>query len=455
MKVEVEQLSTVEKRLSVVLPVEIVNSALDTQYRRLSKQVRVKGFRPGKVPPGLVKKMFRQEAQSGALQSLIQENMPGALEQAEIEPLNFPDVDREELVEGQPFKFSMLCQVKPVIELQGLDALSVNREAAEVTDDQINAEIEKLRLQNAELEPVEDRGADTGDIVTFDFVGTLDGEDEPFEGGSGSDHPLELGSGQFIEGFEDQLIGVKEDDEKVVDVTFSEEYGAEHLAGKSAHFACKVKGVRRKVLAEVDDDFAVDLDYDDLSAMRAAIFDDLFGAAAKEKDADVREQLIKGLIEANPIEIPVALIEMAKKQLKNQLGMHLAMNGMPKDQIDQALAAETESLAERAKEMAHRDLLLDAAATQGDLLVSEEELDERIGEIAADMNQPKAKVRASLQQNDRINNVRGEMLQEKTLRWLEEKALGQGEGSTTDSTEGNATTDEASADEDDDAKEES
>jgi len=404
----------------------------------------VKGFRPGKVPPGLVKKMFRQQAQASAIQSLVQDNLEGALTEADIEPLNMPEMDRDELVEGESFKFTLLCQVKPDIELKGLDALTVNRELVEVGDTEINAEIEGLREQNAELEPVEDRGSETGDIVTFDFVGTLAGEEEPFDGGSGTEHPLELGSGQFIEGFEDQLIGVKEGDERVVDVTFPEDYQAEHLAAKLAHFACTVKSVRCKALADVDDEFAVDLGHDDLSALRASVYDRLFEAATKEKDGDVREQLLKGLMEANEIEIPAALIEMAQKQLQNQMGMHLAMNGMPRDQIAQAMESETEGVLERAKEMAHRDLLLDAAAVEGDISVSDDELEERIGEIAVDMNQPKAKVRASLQENDRIHSVRGEMLHEKTLRWLEEQASSVSGDSTSASAEGNPTADDAS-----------
>ncbi len=423
MKVQVEEISTVEKKITVEMPWDAVDRALNTQYKQLGKKVRVKGFRPGKVPKSLVKRMFRSDAENGASSDLIQSAIMDAFKEAEVEPLGVPDIERDPISEGEPFTFSMFCQVRPDFSVHGVDGLSVAPKQVEPDDESIQAELQRLREQAAEAEPVEDRGADIGDILTIDFVGTLDGDDEPFEGGTGTDHELELGTGSLIPGFEDQLVGATPEEQRDVKLSFPDDYGPEHLNGRAATFAVTVKEVKRKVLPDIDDDMAVDLEFDDLSALRADVYDRLSEKLRQDEDGRVREEVLKHLMEANPIEIPQTLIDQSAERLKRQLGMHLAMSGMPRENLEAALSMQGDTITTRAKELAHRDLLLDGVAREQELEVSDEALDERVGEMAEQTGQPKPKVRAMLADSDRLEGLRQEMLYEKAMSWLEEKAM--------------------------------
>ncbi len=423
MKVQVEEISTIQKKITVEVSADIVDRALQTQYKKLGKSVRVKGFRPGKVPKSLVKKMFRSDAENGASSDLIQGSIMDAFKEADVEPLGVPDIERDPISAGEPFTFSMFCQVRPEFTVNGVDKLSVAPRKFEPEDEAIQAEIERLRLQQAEAEPVEDRGADIGDILTIDFVGTLEGDEVPFEGGTGADHEVELGTGSLIPGFEDQLVGVKPDDERTVTLSFPDDYGPDHLNGRGATFAVTVKEVKRKVLPDVDDEFAKDLDFDDLSALRADVYDRLAEQVRTEEDGRIREEVLKQLMAENEIEVPQVLTDDAAERLKRQMGMHLMMNGMPRDQLEQIMAMQGDSIGARAKEMAIRDLLLDAVAKEQELEVSDDALDSRIGELAEQTGQPKPKVKAQLAQSDRLEGLRMEMLYEKAMAWLEDKAI--------------------------------
>ena len=419
MKVSVEEISTVEKKIVVELAAAQVDSALNEQYKRIAKTARVRGFRQGKVPRTLLRRMFKADAENGASQALIQGNVVAAITESELQPLSVPDVERDPITEGQSFVFKMFCQVRPEFEVQGLDDMLLESEPVEPGDEALQAELERRRETQAELVPVEDRGADIGDTVTIDFVGRLADAEEPFEGGTGTDHDVELGSGSLIPGFEDQLAGMKVGDEGSIEVTFPEPYGSDELAGKPAVFQVTVKAVRSKVLPDIDDELAVDLGFEDLSGLRASVYDQLATAMREEAQGRLREQILDGLLATNPIEIPGVLLEQAAQRLQSQLGMHLSMGGMPPEQVRDALGRQSEMISTRAKELAHRDLVLEAISSLKGIEVADGDLDVRVGEIAEQTGQPRAKVRATLQQGDRLEGLREEMLHEKTMEWLE------------------------------------
>ena len=422
MKVEVQDISAVEKKLVVEVPADAVDEALEVEFRQLSRNVKMRGFRPGKVPKSLVRRMYRTQAHQQAASTLIQQHIVGALEQASIEPLDMPDIDREELAEGTPFIFSLTMQVRPEIVLGDLSSIQVGPVDSSVPDEALQAELEKLRMERAELEAVEDRGADIGDVVTIDYLGTLVGETEPFPGGAGTDHAVEIGAGSLVSGFEDQLAGARPGEERTVEVTFPEDY-AERLAGKAATFAVTVKGVQRRILAELDDDFAVDVGFEDLGALRASIYDRLAGAKRREEEGRQREELIRGLIALHPLELPPGLVESARNRLTSQLALHLAMGGLPRESVAHAVEMQREHITERARELAHRDLLLDTLARREGLSVEADEVEARIDEIAAATGQPRPKVKARMT-DERLEGLRVELLHDKVLDWLIDRGTG-------------------------------
>ena len=423
MKVQVEDISAIQKKLTVELPADDVTQRLEHEYKQLVKTATVRGFRRGKAPKGLIRKMYRQDVEQRVSGNLIQTNLMAAFTQADITPLSVPDIERDPIAEGKPFTFSLFCQVRPAFTLAGVAGITVERKSVEPADDAIQAEIERLRMEHAELEPVEDRGADLGDTVTIDFAGRIEGETEPFDGGTGTEHPVELGTGSLIPGFEDQLVGSKPGDELKVELAFPEDY-AEHLAGKNAVFDVSVGGVHMKVLPDVDDAFAEDCGHEDLSALKGSIYDQLAGELRDEEDGRVREAVIGQLLEANPVEVPAVLIEEAAERLKRQLGMQLSMSGMQGEMLQNIMEGQAAMIHERAKELALRDLLLDQLAVEKSIAVSDSELDERVGEIAERSGQPRPKVMATLRQGDHLEGLRVEMLHEKAVKWLEDVASG-------------------------------
>jgi trigger factor len=434
MKVQVEHISNIEKKVIVELPVDSVDRALDDQYKRLGRTARVKGFRPGKVPRSLIRKMFRNDAQSAASTELIQSNLLQAMEQAEVEPLNMPDIDRGELVEGQDYSFSLQCQVRPEIDVQGLDDLKVERQMISVPDEPIDQELQALREKHAELEPVEDRAADTGDTLTVDFKGILDGESEPFEGGTGSDQSIELGAGTLVPGFEDQLIGAKEGDEVNVAITFPEDY-VEALATKEATFQVSVKSVKRKVLSDLDDEFARDLEYDDLSSLRGAIYDRKYKEMCDAEDTRVRKEILDAITEANDVVVPTVMSQAAAGQLRSELHARMQMSGLGHDEIHHLMEEQGDSIETRGVDLAKRDLLLGAIAKREELEVNDEELDGRLDSIAEATGKSKSWVKATLVRENRLEGLKIEVLHDKVFEWLEERAT----GGTSSGTEANGT----------------
>ena len=422
LQVSVEDVSAVERKIVVEVPAEDVTHALDAEFKKLGKQARVRGFRQGKVPKGLVRKMFRQDAESAVSRGLVQANIVQAIDQSKIDPISYPQLEQDPIEDGKPFIFRMTVQVKPDFEILGLDTLSVEPENTEPTDDAMAAEIEQLREKHAELAPVEDRGADIGDVCTVDYSGTVKGEEEPFPGGTATDQDIEIGSGQLIPGFEDQLQGAKPESDVVVEVTFPEDYAPE-LAGKEATFQVKVHDVRKKVLPDVDDDFARDAGFEDLGAMRASIYDRLSGQLRSEVEGKRREVIIDHLIVNNPLEVPSALVDQAASSLAEKLGMNLSMSGIDETMLKTLMEGQKEMIRERAVVLAHRDLILDKVAETQSLTVTEDALESRLDEIAASTGQPKAKVKGMLQRNGRMEGLREEMLHTMSMEWLDNVAL--------------------------------
>lgn len=422
LQVSVEDVSAFERKIVVEVPAEDVTRSLDAEFKKLGKQAKVRGFRQGKVPKGLVRKMFRQDAVAAVSRGLVQANIVQAIDQAKIEPISYPQLEQDPIEDGKPFVFRMFVQVKPEFEIEGLGTLSVEPESTEPADEAMQAEIDQLREKHAELEPVEDRGADIGDVCTVDYTGTVKGEEEPFKGGTAQDQDIEIGSGQLIPGFEDQLHGATPESDVVVEVTFPEDYSPE-LAGKEVIFQVKVRDVRKKVLPVVDDDFARDIGFEDLGAMRADIYDRLAGELRGEVEGKRREVIIAHLIETNPMDVPSALIDQAASSLAEKLGMNLSMSGIDETMLKTLMEGQKEMIRERAVVLAHRDLLLDKVAQTQSLTVTEEALESRLDEIATGAGQPKAKVKGMLQRNGRMEGLREEMLHTMAMEWLDDVAL--------------------------------
>ncbi len=317
MQVSVETTEGLERKLSVQLPAEKFNQAFDTRIAQIARTASIHGFRPGKVPLKVVKQKYGAQASQEALSDLIQSSLGQALSDEKINPAGYPTIESTDLNDKGELSYTAVFEVYPEIELADVSALEIERVSAEITDGDVDSMLDVLRKQRAQWHSVE-RAAANDDRVTIDFQGKIDGE--AFEGGKGENFPLTLGSGSMIPGFEEQIVGMQAGEEKVIDVTFPEDYAKEDLQGKPAQFDIKVHSVEEQHLPEVDEEFikAFGVESGELDALR----DKLRQHMQRERDSKVLEknkaQVMDSLLAQNQLDVPKALVEQEVQRLKEQ-----------------------------------------------------------------------------------------------------------------------------------------
>lgn len=370
------------QRLEVTVPEQRVRKAFDRAYKDLSKTARVKGFRPGKVPRKVLERMYEGALGEDIERTLVNETLSDALTEAGLEPVSTPSVDAKPPTSGAPFTYVALVEVRPPIELPELEGLPGKRPVVLVGDDEVEKELEQIRERNAAMvEEAEGTEAENGHFLTVDFVGRIDGE--AFEGGTGRDVELELGSGRFIPGFEEQLVGAVSGADREVNVKFPDEYGAPELAGKDAQFQVHVAAVKRKELPALDDEFAKDLgEFDTLGALRDQIHQDLTESRDQQANQALRRSVVESLVERASFDVPPGVVD---GQLDRRLRMAVQQlqGGVP----DEALRAQIDRWREEWRPSAETEVrerwLLDAVAEDQDLSVDDAAVAEQIEQLAA------------------------------------------------------------------------
>ncbi|GAA0483653.1 trigger factor [Salinibacillus aidingensis] len=363
------------------------DSALDQAFKKVVKDVQIPGFRKGRVPRPIFEKRFGVEAlYQDAVDLVLPEAYTKAIDEAGIEPVDQPDVDIEQIEKGKDLIFTAKVTVKPEVKLGDYKGLEVEEQDTSVTDEDVENEIKQLQERHAELVVKEDGKIEEGDTVVFDFEGFMDGE--PFEGGSAENHSLEVGSGQFIPGFEDQLIGKEAGEESEIEVTFPEDYHAEDLAGKPATFKVKIHEVKGKELPELDDEFAKDADdeAESLDELKEKTKKRL--QEQKEQDADnqKRESLVEQASENAEVDIPNAMVESELDRMLQEFEQRLQMQGMTLDMYQQFSGQGQDELKEQMREDAKKrvqtNLTLEAIAETENLQATEEDINEELENMA-------------------------------------------------------------------------
>ena len=394
--------------------------------RQLARNIRVPGFRAGKAPPPIVIKRVGREA---VLNEAVQESLGNwyraAIDDAHVVPVGEPELDIPELpAEGQPLKFSIEIGVRPKATLGDYKGLEVAKRAADVTDEAIGAELDRLRERAAKLETV-DRQAQRGDFVVMDFAGTLDGV--PFAGGEGRDQMIELGSGRLVPGFEEQLEGGVGGEERTITVTFPEDYGAEELAGRDAEFAVTIREVKAKQLPELDDEFAEEAGFDTLDELREDIRSRMAEAEASQIENEYREAVLDAAVAAATVEVPDSLVEARARELWDSMLHQLSHQGIDRDTYLRVSGRSEEETIEQAKPDAEqalrREAVLAAVAEAESLDPTEDEMLEAVAGAAppGDKTSPK-KLLERLRSNGRLDSLKDDLSQRKALDLLVEAA---------------------------------
>jgi trigger factor len=412
-------------RVQAEVPAAEVEKRVAVAARQLGRNLRIPGFRTGKVPPPVI---IQRVGRGAVLDEAVRESIAGwysaAIDQANIVPVGEPDLNLSELPdEGEPLRFSIEIGVRPEAELGAYEGLEVGRREPAVTDEAIDAEVEALRERSAKLETT-DRAAAEGDFVVMDFLGTLEGE--PFAGGEGRDQMVELGSGRLVPGFEEQLQGASAGDERTVTIAFPDDYGAPELAGREAEFAVTVKEVKAKELPAIDDDLAAEAGFDTLEELRDDIRERLSEAQSAQIDAEFREAAVDSAVAAATIDVPDALVEARARELWEQMAHTLSHQGISREMYLQIAGKTEDEIVEENRESAGRDLRREAVLAavveaEGIEATDEEVLESLERAAAADRTSPK-KLLERLRSSGRLDGLKAELAQRKAIDRIAESA---------------------------------
>ena len=386
MSLQVEKLEKNMAKLTIEVPAEELEKALESAFQKNKNKISVPGFRKGKVPRAMIEKMYGPAIfYEDAANELIPTAYEKALDECEEEIVSAPKVDVVQIEKGKVFIFTAEVALKPEVTLGTYKGVKVEEADVAVTDEEVDAQIQTERENSARTINVEDRAVKAGDITTIDFEGFVDGV--AFDGGKGTDYPLTIGSGSFIPGFEEQLIGAEIGKETEVNVTFPEDYHAADLAGKPAVFKCTVKAIQEKELPELDDEFASEVSaFDTLEEYKADVKKTLEIKKADAAKSAKETAVIDAVIENATMEIPDAMVETEQRQMIEEFAQRIQMQGLTMEQYMQFTGMTPQVMMEQTKPQALKRiqsrLVLEAVAKAENLSASEEDFEAEIKDMA-------------------------------------------------------------------------
>lgn len=427
MKVSVTKKEHNVTELVIELPVEEVAKAYDKAYKKLVQQVNIPGFRKGKAPRKMIEKRVGEDGmRSEAFDFIIPDAYRQAVVDNNIETVGRPEVTDVTLNEGEPCVFTVSVITKPEVTLGDYKGLQVAAPVTEVTDEEVDKQINTLRDRHAKMVVAEGAELGQGDFALIDFDGTIDGK--PFSGGQSKGYPLEVGSGSFIPGFEDQLIGAKAGEEREVKVTFPADYFVAELAGKEAVFVTKINDVKRKELPELNDDFAKEAgDADTFEEMKAKTKEKLVAAAKEKDEAAFREAALKQAVANSTIEIPDIMVEDQIDQMVQDLDFNLRQRGLELEKYLGYMNTDMAGLRERyhaaALEEVRSELTLEAIVKAEDLTVSDEEYAEETQKMAKTYKMSEAELNKMLVDKGHTQAVKSTLQRRKAAQIILDSAV--------------------------------
>ena len=386
MSLQVEKLEKNMAKLTIEASAEEFEAAVEKAYQKAKKSISLPGFRKGKAPRRMIEKMYGTGVfYEDAANELIPDAYSKALSECEEQIVSQPKIDVVQIESGKPFIFTAEVALKPEVTLGEYKGVEVEKAPVEVTDAEIDAEVDKQREQNARTIDIDDRAVEKGDMIKLDFDGSVDGV--PFDGGKAENYDLTVGSGSFIPGFEDQLVGVKIGEEVDVKVTFPEDYHAKDLAGKDAVFKCKVNEIHVKEVPEADDDFAQDIsEFDTLAEYKEDIRKNLMEQKEKEAKAAKEAAVVAKVVENATMEIPDAMVDTQVRNMADDFARRIQSQGLTVDQYFQFTGMTAEKLFEQMRPDAlkriQNSLVLEAVAKAENIEISDERVEEELQKMA-------------------------------------------------------------------------
>ncbi|TBU73936.1 trigger factor [Pseudomonas daroniae] len=414
MQVSVESTSALERRMSITVPAERIETQVNKRLQQTAQKAKIPGFRPGKVPMSVIRQRFEADARQEAVGDVIQSSFYEAIAEQKLTPAGQPSVEPKVLEKGKDLEFIATFEVFPEIKVGGLEGIAIERQQADVADSDVDNMLDILRKQNTRFEAVE-RAAEKDDQLNIDFVGKIDGE--AFAGGSATGTQLVLGSGRMIPGFEDALIGAKAGEERVINPTFPEDYQNLDLAGKTAEFTVTVNSVSAPQLPELNDEFFTlfGIKEGGLEGFRTEVRKNMERELRQAIKSKIKNQVMDGLLAANPVDVPKALIANEVNNLRVQAVQQFGGNIKP-DQLP------AELFEEQAKRRVSLGLIVAEVVKQFELKPDDARVRELIQEMASAYQEPEQVVAWYYKNDQQLNEVRSVVLEEQVVDTVLQKA---------------------------------
>ena len=415
MQVSVEKTSELVRKMTVNLPEEVVQEKMESRFKSLAKEIKLDGFRPGKVPVRVVKKQFASRVRGEVTGDLIQSSYYEALKQEDLIPAGYPKIEPTDKKEG--LEYVAEFEVYPEISLDEVSNLSITRITSVIEESDVDNMINKLREQKKEWQKVE-RESQQGDRITIHFSGTCEGEN--FTDGKVENYPVEIGAGQMIPGFEDELVGLKEGDSKTFEVTFPEEYGNEKLAGKTAEFEIEVVSVEEPVLPEIDAEFikAYGIEEGDIESFRADVKANMQRELEQALKAKFKTAVMDALFENIKVTLPNTLIDQEIQEMMKPYAENAKKQNMSLDDLD----LPREMFEEQAKRRVALGLILGEIIRQKDIKVDDEKVKEAVEDLAKTYENPEQVVNWYFEDPTRLQEVQQMVLEDQTVDWVKNQA---------------------------------
>ena len=422
LSVKVEDLSPVKKKLSFDIPWEEVQRELDVAYNHIGKKAKIKGFRPGKTPRRLLEIYFKEQAEDEAVQNLINRFYWDAVEKNSLDPAAQPVIDRAGIAPESSYSFTATVEVKPVIEPQGYLDIEVEKEEPHVTDEDVRKRLEELQQVYSTLEDTpEGRSVENGNFVTLDFEGRIDGKE--IEDTRGRNYLLEVGSGRFIPGFEEQIIGMKKGDTREFTLKFPDPYQKEELAGKDVTFTASVKEIKEKKIPALDESFLKNFEkYDSLDALKDDIRKALEDEEQVRTEAEFGRKLTDALLAANDFEVPQSLVDRRIFFMMANAQRRMAAGGMDPDKAADLSFQMRERFRDEAVRGVKLSLLLESIAGKESIEAGEEDVNQKLNEIAGRSGRDLDSVKSSYSEEGLLEGLRADLREQKTLDFVRGRA---------------------------------
>jgi trigger factor len=419
MKIDVDELSPVQRKVRVELPRERVASEFAKAYQNLGQRVRVKGFRAGKAPRSVLQGIYGDEIRGQVRSQLVEDSLGEAIKERGLHIVSRPEIEADELTDGADFTFSAVFEIKPAIDLKNYLGIEVEKAKLAITDEQVDEALKRLQEGHARLEPVDDRDiAEAGDFVTLDFTGTIAGKE--FPGSKMDNYLMEVGGGQTLPEFDSAVVGTRRGEAKSVQVRFPDGYANRDLAGKTADFTLVVREIKQKVLPPLDDEFAKEHgECGSLDELKGKVRERLEQEFKKYQDDDLKERILSRVIESHAFAPPPALVERQTRYLMERY----------QDRADESSEPDAPSredarkaLEARAMRQVQATLLMEKIAEVEKIEVSETQVQERIESIVRTAGERGKTIRQYYSRHDARDELRSQMIFDTTLSFLLEKA---------------------------------